>query len=68
MRNNPGGLVGAAVELASIFLPENSVIIRTSHRKAALSQEIRAKRGEVQELELPVVILINPFSAPGWSA
>lgn len=63
LRNNPGGLVGAAVELASIFLPENSVIIRTSHRKAALSQEIRAKRGEVQELELPVVILINPFSA-----
>ena len=45
LRNNPGGLVGAAVELASIFLPENSVIIRTSHRKAALSQEIRAKRG-----------------------
>lgn len=63
LRNNPGGLVGAAVEIASIFLPEKSVIIRTSHRKAALSQEIRAKRGEMQETELPVLILINPFTA-----
>ena len=43
------------------FLEEENIFVMTEER--ALSQEIRAKRGEVQELELPVVILINPFSA-----
>ena len=63
LRNNPGGLVGSAVEIASIFLPENELIVRTRDRHGRQTGEIRSAGDHPRELELPVVILTSPFTA-----
>ncbi len=63
LRNNPGGLVGSAVEIASIFLPENELILRTRDRHGRQTHEIRSTGDQPRELELPVVILTSPFTA-----
>jgi carboxyl-terminal processing protease len=61
LRGNPGGLLNEGVGVADMFLQKNQLIV--SHRGRA-SQERRyyAIRGN-QGVEVPLVVLINSFSA-----
>lgn len=61
LRNNPGGLLTQAVDIASAFLPRDTVVVVEEHADGK-REEMRSGSG--QELEaLPIVILINEGSA-----
>ena len=55
VRNNPGGLLNSAVDLAALFI-DDGVIVRVEERDAD-PLEHRAKRGVVTDL--PLVLLVN---------
>ncbi|MEK7857925.1 MAG: S41 family peptidase [Elusimicrobiota bacterium] len=64
LRNNPGGLLSSAVEVASDFLGENKLIVYTQGRKADNRQEFKAGQ-QAAFGGLPIVVLINEGSASG---
>src|SRR5579883_1307351 len=62
LRNNPGGLLAAAVDIGSLFIGDNRLIVYTQGRKADSRQEFRA--GKTAPFPtLPIVVLINGGSA-----
>jgi len=64
LRNNPGGLLDAAVDVAGKFLPPNVVIVSTKGRTPDQEQEFRA-RVEREHPDYPIAVLINGYSASG---
>jgi carboxyl-terminal processing protease len=62
LRNNPGGLLSAAVETSSLFLGEGKLIVYTQGRKPESRQDFTASAKGPYE-SLPLVILINAGSA-----
>ena len=62
LRNNPGGLLDAAVEVAEPFFQRGELIVYTKGRTADSRQELRA--GSVAGgLTLPVAVLVNSGTA-----
>ncbi len=61
LRNNPGGLLDQAVEVASQFLPEGTTVLLEEDREGR-REATRARRGGVA-LDLPLVVLVNEASA-----
>jgi carboxyl-terminal processing protease len=61
LRNNPGGLVSAAVMVADEFLREG-VIVSTKGRGGKLLRENRATKDGTRP-DWPMVVLVNGFSA-----
>jgi carboxyl-terminal processing protease len=64
LRNNPGGLLDAAVDVAGKFLPPNVVIVSTKGRTPDQDQEFRA-RVQRERPDYPIALLINGYSASG---
>lgn len=62
LRNNGGGLLDQAIEVADQFLPDGSRIVETKGRTRDSYQTYRAT-GRYEELDLPVVILVNRGTA-----
>ena len=62
LRNNPGGLVDAAVQVAGEFLPPNSAVVTLRGRDPKEDQVFRAKGGR-QRTGYPVALLINGYTA-----
>jgi carboxyl-terminal processing protease len=62
LRHNPGGLLEAVVNVASRFLKEGVVIIVKDNE--GNQEVIRVKRQQVTT-ELPMVVLVDAFSASG---
>jgi len=67
VRANPGGIITYAVEIASEFLPKNTVVFRTRGRKRDVDTTYVTKRdGEFRDL--PLVVLIDERSASAAEA
>jgi carboxyl-terminal processing protease len=64
LRNNPGGLLDSAVDVAGKFVPPNTVIVSTKGRTPDQSQDFRA-RVEREQPNYPIALLINGYSASG---
>ncbi len=64
LRNNPGGLLDSAVEVAGKFLPSGQVVVSTQGRLAEQNYEYRA-RGMKKHPNYPIAVLINGYSASG---
>jgi carboxyl-terminal processing protease len=62
LRNNPGGLLSAAVEVAEKFFNKNELVVYTQGRRAEDRDERRAS-GKTSPLKIPVAVLINAGSA-----
>ncbi len=62
LRDNPGGLLNAAVEVAEPFFTKGELIVYTQGRKQDDRDEYRAAAPE-PALTLPIVVLINAGSA-----
>ncbi len=61
LRNNPGGVLQASVEVADHFL-EKGLIVYTEGRQADSNSRFEATEGDITE-GLPIVVLINDGSA-----
>lgn len=64
LRNNPGGLLSAAVDIASDFIGGNKLIVYTKGRKIEKPQEFRSGVNAPYSA-MPLVVLINEGSASG---
>ena len=62
LRNNPGGLLDAAVAVAEPFFRPGELIVYTRGRKPSEHEEFRSERSS-PPLSLPVAVLINAGSA-----
>lgn len=62
VRGNPGGLLGEAVRISNLFLPQDQVIVNTLSKVETQSETFKT-REEPVDLEIPVAILINNRSA-----
>ncbi len=62
LRNDPGGLLSEAVNVADLFLPEGKLVVYTKGRKGE-TQKYFARRKPVVPDDLPVIVLINKGSA-----
>lgn len=63
LRNNPGGLLEAAVEVAGKFLPPGLPIVSTEGRMGEAEKTVFRARGTDKIIDLPLIILINGNSA-----
>ncbi|MDY6942287.1 MAG: S41 family peptidase [Pseudomonadota bacterium] len=61
LRNNPGGLLTAAVEVADVFL-DGGLVVYTQGREASARQDYYAKPGESLD-GAPLIVLVNGGSA-----
>ena len=62
LRNNGGGLLDQAIEVADQFLPEGSTIVQTKGRTRDSFQSYKAS-GKYPALDVPVVVLVNEGTA-----
>ena len=62
LRNNGGGLLDQAIEVADQFLPEDSMIVQTKGRTRDSFQNYKAS-GKYPALDVPVVVLVNEGTA-----
>ncbi len=62
LRSNPGGLLIEAVNVASIFVPKNSLIVSTKGRIAEANHTYKTV-AEPIFANIPLVVLINEYSA-----
>jgi len=63
LRNNPGGLLESAVEVAGKFLPRNEMVVYTEGRQ--VERHIYSAKGNERHPNYPIVVLINGGSASG---
>lgn len=63
LRNNPGGVLNAAVDVAAQFLPPNSLVVSTEGRVASQNQSYRTPADAKPRISRPMAILINNGSA-----
>ncbi len=61
LRNDPGGYLQAAVDLAGYFLPAGQVVVTTVDRNG--QKEVYYTAGKAPALDLPLVVLVNDMSA-----
>ena len=62
LRNNPGGVLGAAVDVVNAFV-DGGVVVSTKPRIATQGTEFRAKVSDFNFDQVPLVVLINEGSA-----
>jgi carboxyl-terminal processing protease len=63
LRNNPGGLLKSAVDVAQKFLPADAVIVTTRGRPGVQDEVVARARGTAHHTEFPLAILVNGGSA-----
>jgi len=62
LRNNPGGYLSVAVDVASWFIPKGEVIVIEDHGENQEQEKYRSKGYNLLQ-ELPIVVLVNKGSA-----
>lgn len=62
LRDNPGGLLEAAVDVVSAFVPQGSVVVTTKGRRAGDEKTYRAESQPVAG-SVPLTVLVNRGSA-----
>ncbi len=62
LRNNPGGYMDQAVQIADLFLDDEKMIVFTKGRVAELNDERKAEKDYPYE-EMPIALLVNKGSA-----
>lgn len=65
LRNNPGGLLSVAINVAEIFLPEGKMIVSTKGRQEGQDLVNKSTNKNIEYTSWPIVVLINEGSASG---
>ncbi|MGM8360908.1 S41 family peptidase [Flavobacterium sp. ARAG 55.4] len=62
LRNNPGGLLGEAINICNLFVPKNEIIVTTKSINEKHNNIYKTAADPV-DLEIPLVIIVNDKSA-----
>ncbi|MEM1269906.1 MAG: S41 family peptidase [Bacteroidota bacterium] len=62
LRDNPGGLLGAAVDITGLFVPQGSAVVSTKGRLPQTERTYRSQRPPLVP-DAPLVVLVNGVSA-----
>ena len=62
-RNNGGGYLDTAVDLASIVLPQNSPVVSIKDNNIKKNQTLFTRINAKSNTTIPIVVLINEYSA-----
>lgn len=62
LRNNPGGLLTAATEVCDKFLTGGTIVSTKGERDLPMQPPIEARKDST-DIKVPVVVLVNQFSA-----
>ncbi|TAG29480.1 MAG: hypothetical protein EAZ36_04095, partial [Verrucomicrobia bacterium] len=63
LRNNPGGLLTAAVEVVEPFFAKNELVVYTEGRSRGAREDLLAEGGFTSPLSVPLAVLVNGGSA-----
>lgn len=61
LRNNPGGLLTAAVDVSEQFLPSGKLVVYTKSREGKKDEWFAKSKDQMEDL--PVIVLVNEGSA-----
>ncbi len=61
LRNNPGGLLNQAIEMANLFLEEGTIVLTVGANNQIL--EVDEAQGGEKEKHYPIVVIVNDGSA-----
>lgn len=62
LRNNSGGLLNAAIDIAGLFLEKGSLVVTTKDKHGKVTDEYRTNRTPIAT-HMPIFILINNYTA-----
>jgi carboxyl-terminal processing protease len=63
LRNNSGGLLNAAIDIAGLFLKKGSLVALTKDKHGKEIEKYATRRNPVAKNTLPIFILINNYTA-----
>jgi carboxyl-terminal processing protease len=63
LRGNAGGLLTSAVQICDMFIPADKQIVSTRGRDPALFESFWSEHPAMVDLNLPIVVLVDRFSA-----
>lgn len=63
LRNNSGGLLTAAVDIAGLFLDKGSLVVITKDKEGKETDRYQTTRNPIANGDLPIFILINNYTA-----
>lgn len=63
LRNNSGGLLNSAIDIAGLFLQKDSLIVVTKNKSNSITQTYKTTRPPIANSQLPIFILINNYTA-----
>ena len=63
LRNNSGGLLNSAIDIAGLFLEKNSPVVVTKDKNHQVTERYNTNRQPVANGQLPIFILINNYTA-----
>ncbi len=63
LRNNPGGLLTAAVSIADMLLPKGKMIVYTKGRTPRSNEKYYSDSDPIISKKIPIVVLVNKGSA-----
>lgn len=63
LRYNSGGLLEAAIQIVSLFLPEKTVVVFTKNRDNKVIETYRTKGKPITKMHIPIFILVNNYTA-----
>ncbi len=63
LRNNPGGLLTAAVRIADMLLPKGDLIVYTKGRTPRSNEKFYSESDPIIPKDVPVVLIVNKGSA-----
>jgi carboxyl-terminal processing protease len=62
-RNNGGGYLDTAVDLASVVLPVDTPVVIIKQNDASKNEKLLTKPGTKNNTTIPLIVLINDYSA-----
>ncbi len=63
LRNNSGGLLNVAIDIASLFLDKESVVVTTKNNKGEVTEIHKTNTNPIKNKDLIICILINNYTA-----
>ena len=63
LRSNPGGVLEAGVDMASLFVPSGSTIVSTRDANNNLVKSYATSKDPIFNSNIPIFVLINNFTA-----